>query len=445
MIQIHLVSGENVDQYLKEDWQSNQAKRIDFSGKPNDILVLINPDGEIDSVLYGYEDAPHLRWNVAALCKKLPPGVYQFDAEALSPESVFQIHLAWHLEQYKFDRYLTQVKTKVLLENHPSVDQERLNAMVKSVTWARDLINTPAEDMGPEELAQQFIDLAQTFNVDVETVVGDALLDEGYPLVHAVGRASQRAPRVIRMSWGESDHPKLTLIGKGVCFDTGGLNLKPGVGMRRMKKDMAGAAHVIALANLVMTLDLPIQLELFVPIVDNNIGSKSYRPGDIFIARNGKSVEIDNTDAEGRLILADVLVAACESGSDLIIDFATLTGNRALGIVGSCFSRNVTMTRNIQDVGHGVHDPVWSMPLVEEYCDLYKGPISDLVNVVHTPVDCGTAVAAAFLDHFVDRQTDWIHCDILGQNNFALPGKPKGGDVFGIRAIFEFLEQHWNK
>ena len=259
-------------------------------------------------------------------------------------------------------------------------------------------------------------------------------------MTHAVGRASDRKPRVVELQWGKVGDKKITLVGKGVCFDTGGLDIKTAVGMRQMKKDMSGAAHALALGNLIMGMELPVDLRVIVPIVDNNVGSRSYRPGDVFIARNGKSIEIGNTDAEGRLILADALTAACERKPDLLIDFATLTGNRALGSVVSCFSKDIHLTQSLQKHGDAIEDPVWSMPIIDEYVDLFKSDVADLVNISSPPVDAGTVTAAAFLSEFVKEDTTWVHCDLLGYNVKSYPGKPKGAEAMSLRAWLSFIE-----
>ncbi|MAJ81686.1 MAG: leucyl aminopeptidase, partial [Legionellales bacterium] len=297
----------------------------------------------------------------------------------------------------------------------------------------------PAEDLGPKELQSNINQLAKTFSARVTIHEGEELIEQGYPLVHAVGRASDRKPCVADLTWGDPSHRSLTLIGKGVCFDTGGLDLKSALGMRHMKKDMAGAANMIGLANLIMGMNLPVHLRLMIPIVDNNLSGNSYRPGDIFTARNGKTVEIGNTDAEGRLILADVLAAACEAKPDLIVDFATLTGNRALGSVVSCFSHDVKMTQKIQDCGLKCEDQVWSMPLIKQYTSLFDSDVADLVNITNLVMDCGTATAAMFLNEFVDKDVSWVHCDTLGYNPRSMPGRPKGGEALGLRAFYHFI------
>lgn len=438
MIDIRLINPESFKTLKFKPFEEKQIAAHDFSGTSGQWMSLVNEAGDIKSILFGFEDKDSF-WQVAKLPGLLPQGTYKFET-SLVGEDLFLIHLAWHLSLYRFDRYKTQYARQVHLMDSEGVDASQLQLIVRSINWVRDLVNTPAEDMGPAEMQLSIQQLAKTCGATVSTIVGEDCLSEGYPLTHAVGRASERAPRVIELQWGEIGHKKLTLIGKGVCFDTGGLDIKSAVGMRFMKKDMSGAAHALALGNLVMGMKLPIDLRIIVPIVDNDVGPKSYRPGDVFVARNGKSIEIGNTDAEGRLILADALSAACERDPDLVIDFATLTGNRALGSVVSCFSSDIELTQSLQSHGDRVQDPVWSMPIVKSYVDLFKSDIADLVNTANTPVDTGTVTAAAFLSEFVDAETTWVHCDLLGYNPTSLPGRPKGAEAMGLRAWISFLK-----
>lgn len=438
MISIHLLDAQALEVKELTPFLAAQVKSHGFSAKSGEYLPLISPEGEIVEVLFGFK-ATDSFWDVAKLPKLLPPGTYCLQTDR-KDEDLFLLHLAWHLGMYRFDRYRTQFSPKVHLVDDTSIDSSRLQLLVRSINWVRDLVNTPAEDMGPSELQLSAEQLAKTCGASVKVIKGEACISEGFPLTHVVGRASDRAPRVIELNWGQIGHKKLTLVGKGVCFDTGGLDLKTAAGMRMMKKDMAGAAHALALGNLIMGLKLPIDLRIIIPVVDNNLSANSYRPGDIYLARNGKSIEIGNTDAEGRLILADALVAACEQNPDLIIDFATLTGNRALGMVVSCFSQSVELTQSLQKHGQRVDDPVWSMPLVDAYVDYFKSDIADLVNIANTVVDTGTATAAAFLSEFVADDVPWVHCDLLGYNPKSMPGRPKGAEAMSLRAWLSFLE-----
>lgn len=438
MITIQLVNNNSLNSQKLTSFEKNQIKAHDFSAKSGQQINLVNAEGEICKVLFGFDVGDSI-WNVGDITKKLPQGTYKFDTD-LGGDDLFLLHLVWHLGLYKFDRYKTQVSQKLHLIDAEGIDSSKLQLIIRSINWVRDLVNTPAEDMGPAEMQLSIKQLAKTCGATVNVIAGDACLSEGYPLTHAVGRASDREPRVVELQWGKVGDKKITIVGKGVCFDTGGLDIKTAVGMRQMKKDMSGAAHALALGNLIMGMELPIDLRVIVPIVDNNVGSRSYRPGDVFISRNGKSIEIGNTDAEGRLILSDALTAACERKPDLLIDFATLTGNRALGSVVSCFSKDINLTQNLQKHGNTVSDPVWSMPIVDTYVDMFKSDIADLVNIANTPIDSGTVSAAAFLSEFVADDITWIHCDLLGYNVTSLPGKPKGAEAMSLRAWLSFIE-----
>lgn len=438
MITIQLVDPNTLTSLKLSDFDRKQIVSNDFTGKSGQQINLINAEGDIHKVLFGFEACDSI-WSVASVTQRLPQGTYQFETD-LKSNDLFLLHLVWYLGLYKFDRYKTQVSQQLHLVDAEGVDSSKLQLIIRSINWVRDLVNTPAEDMGPAEMQLSIEQLAKTCGATINVITGADCLSEGYPLTHAVGRASDREPRVVELQWGKIGDKKLTLVGKGVCFDTGGLDIKPAAGMRQMKKDMSGAAHALALGNLIMGMELPIDLRVIVPIVDNNVGSRSYRPGDVFISRNGKSIEIGNTDAEGRLILADALTAACERKPDLVIDFATLTGNRALGSVVSCFSKDVALTQSLQAHGEAVSDPVWSMPIVEEYVDLFKSDIADLVNICNTPVDTGTVAAAAFLSEFVNKETTWVHCDLLGYNVRPMPGKPKGAEAMSLRAWLSFIE-----
>jgi leucyl aminopeptidase len=438
MITIELVNPTTLGDVKLSSFDKKQIESQDFTGKSGQQINLINNTGEVHHILFGLEDGDSL-WSVANITQSLSPGTYQIKTDKTG-EALFLIHLVWYLSLYRFDRYKTQYPHKLHLIDSEQIDSKKLQLLKRSIYWLRDLVNTPAEDMGPAQMQLSIEQLAKTCGATVNVIVGTDCISEGFPLTHAVGRASDREPRVVELQWGKVGNKKVTLVGKGVCFDTGGLDLKTAAGMRLMKKDMSGAAHALALGNLIMGMELPIDLRVIVPIVDNNLGSRSYRPGDIFISRNGKSIEIGNTDAEGRLILADALTAACERSPDLLIDFATLTGNRALGSVVSCFSKDVELTREVQAHGVTVDDPVWSMPIIDDYVDLFKSDIADLVNIANTPMDAGTVTAAAFLSEFVTEGTTWVHCDLLGYNPRKTPGKPKGAEAMGIRAWFSFLE-----
>jgi leucyl aminopeptidase len=298
--------------------------------------------------------------------------------------------------------------------------------------------------MMPQDLSAQVKTLAEEFNADFDEIVGDALLQENYPMIHAVGRASAHAPRLLDLHWGDDNHPKVTLIGKGICFDTGGLNLKPGEAMRYMKKDMGGAAHTIGLAYLIMAAKLPIRLRLLIPAADNAVSSDSFRPGDVLKSRKGLTVEIDNTDAEGRLVLCDALTEGASEKPELMIDFATLTGacRVALGTeLPGFFTNQQQLAGDLMQAGERVSDPVWNLPLHKAYKDALKSDIADLINSVPTPFG-GAITAALYLEAFVDN-TPWVHFDVMAWNRRSLPGRPIGGEAMGLRAMFNYLRNRF--
>jgi leucyl aminopeptidase len=315
----------------------------------------------------------------------------------------------------------------------------------RAITWVRDLVNTPAQDMGPAELAAAAESLAAAHNAKLDVVVGDALREQGYRTIHAVGQGSPRAARLIDIRWGEETHPRVTLIGKGVCFDSGGLNLKTADGMRLMKKDMAGAAHVLALADLIMDARLPVRLRVLIPAVDNAIGGAAIRPGDIVRTRSGDTVEIGNTDAEGRLILCDALAAASSEHPDLLIDMATLTGAARVALgpeLPALFCNDDEIAAALAAAARATDDPLWRLPLWQPYRKDLASNVADLNNVSHNPF-AGAIYAALFLQAFVGRGIPWIHLDLYGWNLQDRPGRPAGGEAQTLRATFRFLRQRY--
>jgi len=317
--------------------------------------------------------------------------------------------------------------------------------LLSAQSLVRDLINTPTEDMGPAQLADAVQAQADQFGAQVTVVNGVDLLTKRFPAIHAVGRASGREPRLVKLEWGDGDKPLLALCGKGVCFDTGGLNLKPATGMALMKKDMGGAAHVLALARLIMEAKLPVRLLVLIPAVENSVSGNAYRPGDVIPTRKGLTIEIGNTDAEGRVVLADALAYACESGPDLVIDFATLTGaaRTAMGTdLPPIFSNDIAIANEIVAVGDAEEDPLWAFPLYQPYKELLKSQIADVNNMAKTPFG-GCITAALFLEHFVEPGTHWVHIDTFGWNQTARPGRPVGGEALGLRAVFRYLKNRY--
>lgn len=410
-----------------------------FKGKPGDCCIIYNADGLVEKVYIGSgvgAQEPALAQGVALL----PPGVYQLQEQLTQRAAV-----NWGLAQYRFVHYKkfeAQVRQLIVATD----DLKDILALTQAIYLVRDLINTPANDMGPMHIAQVLEQLAQTHNAQFKQWVGDELLDANFPAIHAVGRASASAPRLVSLNWGDEKHPRVTLVGKGVCFDSGGLDIKPSFGMRLMKKDMGGAAHVIGLAQWIMTKRLPIRLQVLIPAVENSIGPEAFRPGDILTMRNGLTVEIDNTDAEGRLVLADALALACEDKADLIIDFATLTGaaRAAVGTdIAAFFTNDESMAKEIMDASVDTADPVWRMPLFPAYEDFLNSSVADLANSSASPY-AGAIVAALFLQRFVNKSVPWAHFDVMAWNPTAKPGKPEGGDAMGFRAVVEYLLKIYN-
>lgn len=382
-------------------------------------------------------------WAAGELANKLPKGCYQIQGDE---SLVSQLALGFVLGGYEFSEYKQKATAKAQLGIADKTLYEQVKQQADAINLARDLVNTPAADMMPQHLSQVMSDLADTFDGEFTQWVGDELLEQNYPTIHMVGRASENKPRLLDLKWGAVDAPQITLVGKGVCFDSGGLDLKPSSGMRNMKKDMGGAAHVIALAQLIMAANLPIRLRVLVPAVENAVSRNAFRPGDVVKTRKGIMVEIDNTDAEGRLVLCDALSEAQNDDPELIIDFATLTGacRVALGTeLPGFFSTERDVANAIMDSGMQVNDPVWQLPLFEQYRPFLKSDVADMTNCSSTPFG-GAITAALYLKEFVEPNTPWVHFDVMAWNLRALPGRPAGGEALGVRAVFTYLQNRFN-
>jgi leucyl aminopeptidase len=324
----------------------------------------------------------------------------------------------------------------------PSDDKlERAGKFLDAITLVRDLVNTPTEDMGPQHLANIARELAAEFNGSFHEWVGDELLTENFPAIHAVGRASHRPPRLIEIKWGQENHPRVAIVGKGVCFDTGGLDIKGAEGMRHMKKDMGGGAHALGVARLIMALELPVRLHMLIPAVENAISGNAYRPGEVVNTRKGIKIEIGNTDAEGRVVLSDALALACESNPRVVIDFATLTGAARVALgpeLPALFANNDEWAAALLASSAKAQDPMWRMPLWQNYNEMIKSNIADIVNTGGP--QAGAVTAALFLEHFVPREQAWLHLDLFAWNPKARPGQPEGGEAQSLRAVVEMLE-----
>ena len=372
----------------------------------------------------------------------LPAGDWQL-ATDLSADARTALQLGWGLGSYRFDRYKQPPRkpARLLL---PQADAEALDLLAASLQ-VRDLVNTPTEHMGPDELEAAVRALAATHGAEVEVVAGDALLAQNFPAIHAVGRASHRAPRLIELTWGEPTHPRLAIVGKGVCFDTGGLDIKPADGMRNMKKDMGGAAHALGLAKLVMARKLPVFLQMLVPAVENAIGPNAFRPGEVLATRQGLSVEVDNTDAEGRLVLCDALTYAAEGKPALLMDFATLTGAARIALgpdLPALFANDESVAADYLAAGEASRDPLWRMPLWRPYLHYLKSNVADLANSGATRM-AGCVTAALYLERFVPEGQAWTHVDVYSWNDSTRPGKPAGGEAQGLRAAWGLLRKRF--
>jgi leucyl aminopeptidase len=417
------------------------ADAAGFEPKAGRHLLLPAADGALAGVLFALEaeeePSKDLFWP-GALAPLLPAGAYRF-ANAAHDSRLAA--LAFALGSYRFTRYRKQDGKEVKLELPGNVDGEDLSRIVDGVTLARDLINTPANDLGPAELEAAARALAARHGAEVRAVVGEDLLEQNFPLVHAVGRAAARAPRLIDLTWGEPSHPKVTLIGKGVCFDTGGLDIKPESGMLNMKKDMGGAASMLALAHMVMDRALKLRLRVLIPAVENAISGSAFRPRDVYRSRKGLTVEIGNTDAEGRLILADAIALADEERPDLIADMATLTGAArvALGTeIPPFYTDDDALAAALADCATSENDPLWRMPLWRPYDALLESKVAD-VNNVSSGNFGGSITAALFLRRFVAAAKAWLHCDIYAWNQTTKPGRPEGAECQAARALYALL------
>ncbi|MBM1815777.1 leucyl aminopeptidase family protein [Pseudosulfitobacter pseudonitzschiae] len=418
------------------------AETTGFAGKIGQALVIPDMDGAVQLAAVGYGsavDRARGRFHVAAALPKLPAGTYDLRGD-LSASALDAEALGWLLASYRFDRYCAQSPARALLIAPEGVDSTRIEAIAAGEALTRDLINTPASDMGPPDLEAAAKQLAEDFGADMTVTVGDDLLTDNFPMIHAVGRAADRAPRLIDMTWGTAG-PKLTLVGKGVCFDTGGLNLKPGASMGLMKKDMGGAAAVLGLARMIMALKLPVQLRVLIPAVENSVAGNAFRPQDILTSRKGLTVEINNTDAEGRLVLADALALADEGKPDLIVSMATLTGAARVAVgpdLAPYYVDDLSLVTALEQAAEAVSDPVWRMPFHAPYEAMIEPGIADLDNAPKGGF-AGSITAALFLRRFVTDTPRYMHFDIYGWQPSEAPARPKGGVGQGTRALLAAL------
>ncbi|MCH7930532.1 MAG: leucyl aminopeptidase family protein [Proteobacteria bacterium] len=414
-----------------------------FDAKPGARCLVPGPDGGIECVLLGVP--PHRDpWAFAELPTALPAGEYRL-ADGLDGRAVNDAVLGWALGGYRFTRYRAAEKPLARLAWPAACDRAGVENLAAAIFLVRDLINTPAEDMGPDALAGAAAELAKAHGGECAVIVGDGLIAANYPAVHAVGRAAARAPRMIDLSWGDADDPKVTLVGKGVCFDSGGLDLKSASGMQLMKKDMGGAAHVLGLARAIMGAGLPVSLRVLVPAVENSVAGNALRPLDVIRTRKGITVEVGNTDAEGRLILADALAEADSGRPDLLIDCATLTGAARVALgpdVPALFTPDDALAADLIRNAAAECDPVWRLPLWAPYRELLDSEVADINNVAESAL-AGAVVAALFLKEFVTETPAWAHLDMMAWNLKARPGRPVGGEAMALRALYALIRERF--
>jgi len=432
-------------------WVESQPTRVrnwlqanHFKAEHDNHCLIPNDSGALDKVIL-LRNEKDILWCAANLPLTLPENAYHFEG-AVSEAHITQLSIGWGLGAYQFTRYKAGRRDPARLQIADYPNHIFIQDCVSAIDFVRNLINTPTEDMHPETLALECQELALAYSASYQEVKGEALIEQGFHAIHAVGRAGGHAPRLIDFSWGDVSAPKITLVGKGVCFDSGGLNIKSSHGMRLMKKDMGGAANVLGLAQLIMATELPIRLRVLIPAVENAISSIAYRPGDVIASHSGKTIEIGNTDAEGRVILADALSLACLDTPDIIICLATLTGAARVAMgpeVPALFCDDDEIADCITQAGVMIQDPLWRMPLYQPYAEMNKSKIADITNNPSSGFG-GAITAALFLQSFVNA-IPWVHMDMMAWNPSSKPGRCEGGEAMGIRALYQFLcERYMN-
>jgi len=413
-----------------------------FEAAPGTFALVPDPAGKLVRVLVGVDPSDPLA-ALAALPCALPEATYHLAAEGVLADAALAA-LGWALGAYQFGRYRQPKRSPARLAVS-AAELQQLAPLAEATAQVRDLVNTPTEDMGPAQLSEAIRQLGKTHKAKVREWVGDELLAANFPTIHAVGRASHRAPRLVELSWGKAGDPKLAVVGKGVCFDTGGLDLKSSDGMRWMKKDMGGAAHAIALAGLIMQAKLPVRLTLLVPAVENAVAGNAMRPGDVIATRAGLTVEVDNTDAEGRLVLCDALAYAAEQQPGLIVDFATLTGAARVALgpdLPGLFCNDDALAQEALAASRKVADPLWPLPLWRPYRRMLDSYLADFANAGASR-HAGAITAALYLERFVPAGMAWLHLDTYAWNDADRPGRPRGGEAMGLRAMFALLQERY--
>jgi len=416
------------------------ASAVGFTAEPGKTVLVPDREGRLGRVVVGTSENEAAMWAVAGLSETLPEGSYRLDPPSTDSDPS-RVALGWALGTYRFTRYHAKPAGKAQLVWPDGADRSLVERLAGAVFLARDLATTPASDMGPEELAAAAQRVAKAEGAVCRIVVGDALLAENYPTIHAVGRASSRPPRLVDITWGDESAPKVTLVGKGVCFDTGGLDLKPAASMLNMKKDMAGAAIMLGLGQAIMQAGLNVRLRILLPCVENAVSGHAMRPRDIVKTRKGVTVEIGNTDAEGRLILCDALSEAADEKPAIVVDAATLTGAARVALgpdLPALFCNDETVAAGLLAAAAAEDDPMWRMPLYKPYRRLIDSKIADLNNVSEGP-QAGAITAALYLNEFVDATVPWAHLDVMAWNGRSRPGRPEGAEAQTLRAVYTYI------
>ena len=446
-VPIYVVEPEKLASLVKKLNVAAWVKANEFKAGLGQVLILPDASGSPTGVLAGWGTAnvrARGRFHMGAIALKLPKGTYEI-VSGLTGHALREAHLAWVLSAYAFDRYKLKSGAVAKLKPSKGVDAKRILIEAAGDFLTRDLINTPTNDMGPDALESAFRKLAKSHNASVKVIKGDTLLKQNFPMIHAVGRASDQAPRLLDLRWGKKSHPMVTLVGKGVCFDTGGLNIKPTSSMGLMKKDMGGSATVMGLAHMIMSMGLKVRLRVLVPAVENSISAGAYRPQDVLTSRKGMSVEINHTDAEGRLVLADALALADEEKPDLLICNATLTGAARVALgpdVPPFFTDDDGLAREIEKAAKANADPLWRLPFWEPYEESIEPDVADLDNAPKGGFG-GAITAALFLRRFVDKREGFVHLDLYGWCPSAKPARTLGGACQSARAMLTVIEARY--
>jgi leucyl aminopeptidase len=445
-VPIAVFTADRIDNWCKSlsKAERNWLSATGFTGNAGSSVLMPADKGGVEQVVYVIDDATDM-WSWSRLADQLPMGSYKL-AGRLSKVVVNDAAQGWGLSAYEFTRYRKPRVKRPYLVWPTNADRTQCMSMLDAIVLVRDLINTPAEDLGPSELADEVRKVGRKFKAKVRVIVGDALLKANYPMIHTVGRAADDAPRLVDLRWG-SRGPRITLVGKGVCFDTGGLDLKPAAGMLRMKKDMGGAAHALALGQLIMAAKLPVRLRVLIGAVENSVAGNAYRPWDVLNTRKGITVENANTDAEGRLVMGDCLAEASTEKPDLMIDFATLTGAARVAVgtgIAAVFTNDDKLYSDLEKHADATGDPVWRLPLHKPYRALIESKVADVSSASDGPFG-GAITAALFLQEFVDDDVPWAHFDVMAWNLADAPGRPSGGEAQGLRAAYAMIRDRFGR